>query len=79
MGKNYAIKPLQLNLDLKSSSPTKDARTTKDSEVFMEGVARRSRKGSISGFSQKEKNPLFCNFLYVPPHAGTSTWTPSNL
>jgi hypothetical protein len=63
MGKNSAIKPLQLNFDLKSSNPSKDGRTTRDSEVFMEAAARHSRKASLSGSSQKEKKPLFCNFL----------------
>jgi hypothetical protein len=63
MGKNCSIKPLQLNFDMKGSNLSNDVRTTRDSEVFMEAVARQGRKKSLSGSSQKDKKAIFGNFL----------------
>lgn len=70
----HSLRPLQLNLDLKSSQLSSDARTTRDSEVKPETASRRSRKGSLGPVSRdKDKRILVGNFLYPCPHPATST------
>jgi hypothetical protein len=56
--------PVQSNLDLKSSQLSKDARTTRDSEIKADTAPRRTRKSSIGASSrEKDKRILVGNFL----------------